>query len=73
LRLRPMASGGAKLAFVAGEEGAAMSLPEAGLQQLKQLLLVQAERAEWDVAAALERLDARKVAGDALRKARRTG
>lgn len=71
LRLRPAASGGAKLAFVAGENGAAMSLSDAGLEQLKQLLLQQAERAEWDVAAALERMHARKIANDVVRNAKR--
>lgn len=71
LRLRPTADGGAKLAFVAGENGAAMSLQAPGLHRLKRMLLEQAERAEWDAAAATERLDARRIAGDALNKARR--
>lgn len=73
LRLRPVASGGAKLAFVAGEDGAAMSLHPAGLQRLRHMLLEQAERADWDAAAAMERMDARKIAGEAMNKARRPG
>ncbi|MDF2462284.1 MAG: hypothetical protein K0Q43_519 [Ramlibacter sp.] len=71
LRLRPTAGGGAKLAFVAGENGAAMSLQPPGLHRLKHMLLEQAERAEWDAVAAMDRLGARKIAGDALNKARR--
>lgn len=71
LRLRPTADGGAKLAFVAGEHGAAMSLQRLGLQRLKHMLLEQAERADWDAAAAMHRLGARKIAGDALNKASR--
>jgi hypothetical protein len=71
LRLRPTADGGAKLAFVVGENGAAMSLQPPGLHRLKHMLLEQAERAEWDAVAAMDRLGARKIAGDALNKARR--
>lgn len=71
IRLRQLAEG-VKLVFVAGAKGMAISLQDPGLQQLKQMLLQQAERAGWDVAAALARLNAQGLARAAMRKASRT-
>lgn len=40
-----------------------------GLARVKRMLEVQAERAGWDTAAAMKRMDAEALAGEALRKA----
>lgn len=71
IRLRQLAEG-VKLVFAAADKGVAISLQEPGLQQLQQMLLQQAERAGWDVSAALARLNAQGLARAAMRKASRT-
>lgn len=71
IRLRRLAQG-VKIVFVAGDQGAAISLEGQGLHQLRQMLRQQAERAEWDAGAALARLNAQGMARAAMRKASRT-
>jgi hypothetical protein len=60
---------GMRLLFVAGEATAALDLHEQGLLRLKRMLEVQADRAGWDTSAALERLQAAALAGQAVRRA----
>lgn len=51
--------------------GATLTLPYEGVEQMRELLQQQAERAGWDPGAALARLSATAMAGAALRKASR--
>ncbi len=69
IRLRRLASS-LKVVFVAGEGTIGVDFPISGLRQLEAMLRNQAERAGWDVAAALDRLDAAKLAAAAMKKAR---
>lgn len=66
-----------QMAFVVHGEGAPaqavkLTVPPDGMLRLRDLLLQQAERAGWDVGAALARLDASALAGAAVRKASRS-
>jgi len=70
IRLRRTPAG-ARLAFVAGPEGATLALPPAGVRRLILMLQQQADRAGWDPQAALARLNARDLAGATVSKARR--
>ncbi len=71
IRLRRLAEGVMRIEFVADTESMAITLHGDGLAQLKQMLLQQAERADWDAAAALARFNAQGMARAAMRKASR--
>jgi hypothetical protein len=63
---------GAKIVFVGGSENVVISMEDQGLRQLRHMLQQQAERADWDVDAAMRRLNAQSVARAAMRKASRS-
>lgn len=47
-----------------------LTLPAVAIVRLRRMLEVQADRAGWDPAAAVERLQAKTIAGEAVRRAR---
>jgi len=69
IRLRRLTDG-VKLIFVTGVQGVGVDFSTAGVAQLRAMLQQQAERAGWDVGAALARLNAATVANAAMKKAR---
>lgn len=71
IRLRRLADG-VKLVFVTREQGVGIKLPATGVAQLQAMLQQQAERAGWDAAAALARLNAHSLTRAAMKKASRT-
>jgi hypothetical protein len=72
IRLQRMPKG-TKIVFVTGDESVIISMDDLGLQQLKQMMLQQAERANWDVSAALARLKMEDIARSAMRQANCSG
>lgn len=70
IKLRRQAQG-VKLIFAVDGDGVALTVQSDGLARLKQMLLQQAEHADWDAAAALARLDAQGMARAAMKKASR--
>ncbi len=62
---------GARLIFVLGEQAVSMDFSPEGVAQLQSLLSQQAERAGWDAAAALERLEAALLVDAAMKNARK--
>lgn len=61
-----------QVAFVAeGGQAVTLSMAPEGVRQMRELLEQQAERAGWDAAAAMARLNAAAIATVALGKARR--
>lgn len=70
IRLQRMPKG-AKIVFVISDEKVTISMEDQGLRQLMHLLRQQAERAAWDVDAAVARMNAENVAIDVDRKTRR--
>lgn len=71
IRLRRLADG-VKLVFVTPGQGVGIKLPATGVAQLQAVLQQQAERAGWDTAAALARLNAHRLTRAAMKKASRT-
>lgn len=70
IRLRRLANG-VKLVFNPGAQGVGLDLPPQRVAQLRAMLWQQAERAGWDVAVALARLDATTLANAAIKDARK--
>jgi hypothetical protein len=68
IRLRPLKQG-AKLVLIAAAQRSGVDLPAVGVLQLQAMLRQKAERAGWDVAAALARLSAAGLAESVVRKA----
>lgn len=62
--------GGVRVVFQLEASRAGVLLPEQGLPEIGEMFFRQAERAGWDPAAALERLQAGEMAQETLRKAR---
>lgn len=60
----------ARVLFVQGERNVSLLLPPAGIGQLQEMLGLQAERAGWDPAAGLARLQANVAARAAISKTR---
>jgi hypothetical protein len=61
---------GVRLVFASARGNTFVDFKQPGLLQLKRLLEMQAERAGWDAAAALERLQADAIAGATVRRAK---
>jgi hypothetical protein len=64
---------GIKLVFATGkdEDKLTINVAKPGFAQFKRTLEMQAERAGWDSASALERLDAQAAASAALQRAKK--
>ena len=67
MRLR-VEGDGVRLLFVQGEKVRGLMLKLGGLQQLEEIVALQAERAGWDVSAGLERLHAQALTRAAMNR-----
>lgn len=68
IRLRAEGDG-ARLMLVVGEMATGIHLNAPGLQQLEEMVALQAERAGWDPQAAMQRLRANALANAAMSRA----
>lgn len=69
VRLRRVEAG-TRLVFSGGGTTVNMTLRELGLARCKRMLELQADRAGWDTAAAIERIQAGALAGAVVQRAR---
>jgi hypothetical protein len=61
---------GVRIVFATASGNVRLDFQDDGVARFRRLLEAQAERAGWDSAAALRRLKAGALAGDALRRAK---